>query len=86
MKDKLGLYYYPFPQNKNVRMYVDQQQGEIVFRMWNEDDKKMWEEHEWVPYRAIKLASKMYADDEKAFDPTKAYDLEAAKALIKEDA
>ncbi len=86
MKDKIGLYYYPFPQNKHVRMYVAQQQGEIVFRMWNEDDKKMWEEHEWVPYTAIKLASDMYAGDEKAFDPTKAYDLEAAKALIREDA
>jgi len=86
MKDKLGLYYYPFPQNKRVRMYVDQQQGEIVFRMWNEDDTAMWEEHGWVAYTAIKLASKMYAGKEKAFNPDNAYDIEAARALIRENA
>ncbi|RLC32399.1 MAG: hypothetical protein DRH32_02910 [Deltaproteobacteria bacterium] len=86
MKDKRGLYYYPFPQNKRVRMYVDQQHGEIVFRMWNEDDAELWEEHGWVAYRAIKLASEMYGGGEKAFDPDRAYDMDAARALIREDA
>lgn len=85
MKDKRGLYYYPFPQNKRVRMYVGQQQGEIVFRMWNEDDTKMWEEHGWVAYRAIKLASEMYSGKDKAFNPDDAYDIEAARALIREN-
>ena len=86
MKDKLGLYYYPFPQNKRVRMYVAQQQGEIVFRMWNEDDTKLWEEHGWVGHKAIQLASEMYAGKEKAFDPHQAYDMAAAKVLIRENA
>ncbi|MBW2591708.1 MAG: hypothetical protein JRE58_01680 [Deltaproteobacteria bacterium] len=86
MKDKRGLYYYPFPQNKRVRMYVEQQQGEIVFRMWNEDDTEMWKEHGWVAYRAIKLASKMYSGKENGFDPDNAYDIEAARALIRENA
>jgi hypothetical protein len=38
MKDKVGIYYYPFPDNKRVRMYVREKSGEIEFRMKNEDD------------------------------------------------
>lgn len=83
MKDKKGLYYYPFPQNKSVRMYVRQDYNNILFRFWNEDDPKLWEEHGWVPYDAIKQASAMYKS--KAFDPNQAYDIEAAKELLKEN-
>ena len=43
MKDEKGLYYYPFPLNKRVRMYVRETEGEIWFRMWNADDKELWE-------------------------------------------
>lgn len=82
MKDQLGLYYYPFPQNKRVRMYVRQESTEIAFRMWNEDDPKMWEEHDWVPYGAIKQAAAMYQG--KEFDPGKAYDIDAARELVAE--
>jgi hypothetical protein len=45
MKDKRGLYYYPFPQNKRVRMYVRKQADIIEFRLWNQDDPKLWKEH-----------------------------------------
>ena len=83
MKDDLGLYYFPFPQNKNVRMYVREKDGAVWFRLWNADDSKLWEEHGWVPYGAIKQAEAMYDGD--GFDPGKAYDLQAAKALIMEN-
>ena len=83
MKDELGLYYYPFPQNTRVRMYVREAQGSVLFRLWNADDPKLWEEHGWVPYDAIRQAQAMYTG--KGFDPRYAYDIEVARALIKEE-
>ena len=64
-------------------MYVREMGGEIGFRMWNSDDPQLWEEHGWVPYDAIKQAQKMYAV--KDFDPKQAYDIQIARALIKEN-
>ena len=83
MKDDRGLYYFPFPQNKSVRMYVQEKDGAVWFRLWNADDSKLWDEHGWVPYPAIKQAEAMYDGD--GFDPGKAYDLQAATALIDEN-
>ena len=83
MKDEKGLYYYPFPLNKRVRMYVRETDGEIWFRMWNADDTELWDEHDWIPYNAIKKAEHMY--QVKDFDPKQAYDIQIAQALIKED-
>ena len=82
MKDDRGLYYYPFPTNKRVRMYVEMRGGDICFRMWNQDDAEMWEEHGWIPHDAIQQAAAMYSGD--SFDPQRAYDIEIAKALLKE--
>jgi len=83
MKDEKGLYYYPFPGNKSVRMYVRAKDWAVLFRLWNADDTKLWDEHGWVPYPAIKQAEAMYDGD--GFDPGKAYDLQAATALIDEN-
>ncbi len=83
MKDHRGLYYYPFPQNKKVRMYVRAAADETEFRLWNQDDPQMWEDHGWVPYSAIVQARAMYKGG--AFDPGKAYDVTAAKDLLAED-
>ncbi len=82
MKDERGLYYYPFPQNKQIRMYVRELDGNTWFRLWNADDPDLWEEHGWVPYGAIKKAAGMYRSNN--FDPNQAYDIEIAKTLIKE--
>lgn len=84
MKDNRGHYYYPFPRNKQVRMYVKSDQGEICFRLWNAEDASLWNDHGWVPYDAIRKAEEMY--QKKAnFDPREAYDIHIAKALLKED-
>jgi hypothetical protein len=83
MRDTKGLYYYPFPRNKHVRMYVRAKFNDIEFRMWNQDDPEMWAAHDWVPYAAIEQAKAMY--EGAGFDPDKAYDLAAARALIEED-
>jgi len=82
MKDKQGFYYYPFPQNRKIRMYVRRAGSDICFRLWNHDDPKLWEEHGWVPYGAIKQAARIYAGG--SFDPDKAYDFEVAQNLINE--
>lgn len=82
MKDKNGLYYYPFPRNKKVRMYVRTMGDEIEFRLWNQDDPGLWMEHGWVPHTAIDQAKAIYKGG--PFDPNKAYDLTLAKALIED--
>ena len=83
MKDKIGLYYYPFPQNKRVHMYVREGEGAIWFRLWNADDPELWEEHSWVPYDTIKRAAATY--EGKNFAPNQAYDIEVAKVLLREN-
>ena len=82
MKDSKGVYYYPFPLNKRVRMYVRPAAEEIEFRLWNQDDPQMWELHGWVPYAAIEKAKAMYQGG--PFDPKRAYDLTLARAAIGE--
>jgi len=82
MKDEMGLYYFPFPQNKRVRMYVMEKDEMIWFRLWNIDVPSLWEEHGWIPYGAVNAAMEMY--DGKNFDPKRAYDIEVAKSLLKE--
>ena len=84
MKDDRGLYYYPFPANKRVRMYVRQGGDDIEFRLWNQDDEQLWDEHGWVPYQAILQAQAHYQGG--PFDPKAAYDQRVAKSLIKDAA
>ena len=83
MKDDRGIYYYPFPQNKKVRMYVQNTDDMIHFRLWNEDDPELWAQHGWVPYDAILQAQAMY-EQKNDFNPRQAYDLEIAKTALKE--
>lgn len=85
MKDNRGLYYYPYPQNKQTRMYVRKSQGNIWFRLFNENIPELWDEHGWVPHNAIVKATAMYHQEKSGFNPSKAYDLEIAKALIKHE-
>jgi hypothetical protein len=83
MKDQRGLYYYPNPANKSVRMYVRRTGAGIEFRMWNQKDPDLWKEHGWVPFDAIQEAAAMYEGD--AFNPAKAYDIELAGAVLAEE-
>ncbi len=65
-------------------MYVREAEGIIWFRLWSADDPDLWEKHGWVPYGAIKQAAAMYKGDK--FLPNRAYDIEVAKMLVKENA
>ena len=80
MEDARGRYYYPFPQNKRVRMYVRKAGPEFEFRLWNQDDPQMWESHGWVPYSAIEQARAMYKGG--PFDPRQAYDPVLAREAL----
>lgn len=82
MKDTLGKYYHPYPDNTSVRMYVRKTIMGIEFRMWNKNDPELWNAHGWLPYDAIVEAQKIYAG--KNFDPQGAYDLDVASALLRE--
>jgi hypothetical protein len=83
MKDKVGIYYYPFPDNKRVRMYVREKDGEVEFRMRNDDDPTIWNDHGWVPHGAVLQAKVLYGNRGR-FDPNRAYDIEIAKVLIRD--
>ena len=82
MKDERGLYYYPSPNDHRERMYVKEAEGVVWFRMWNAADPTLWEQHDWVPYAAILRAAEVY--NGKNFDPRRAYDIETARALLRE--
>lgn len=82
MKDDNGLYYYPNPGNKKIKMYVHQENDEIWFRMMKADDPKMWDEHGWVPYDAVVEASKLA--ENRQFNPLLVYDIHVARELIRE--
>jgi hypothetical protein len=64
-------------------MYVSESENGISFRLWNQDDPKLWEDHGWLPYDAIKQAESLYKGG--SFNPKQAYDIRVAKALIDED-
>ena len=86
MKDKRGLFYYPFPRNKYIRMYMRQKGDDIEFRLWNQDDPELWKQHGWIPHEAIRQAYGMYhPNGSHDFDPNKAYDIGIARELLKED-
>ncbi len=86
MKDENGLYFYPYPHNKRVRMYVREVGGEVCFRLWNADDPEMWEGHGWVSHAAIQEAAAIYKKTSpRGFDPNEAYDIRTAMSLIQED-
>ncbi len=83
MKDDRGLYYFPNPNNKQVRVYVKKIDGNICFRLWKQDDPCLWDDHGWAPYEAIKEASQLY--EGRNFDPGMTYDIVLARYLITEE-
>ena len=85
MKDDRGLYYYPFPGNRQVRMYVKwgPEHGQIYFRLWNSDDPQLWQQHGWLSEEAITQAARLYSAHER-FNPNQAYDPKTARNLLQE--
>ena len=83
MEDQRGRFYYPYPQNHRIRMYVRKVSTDICFRLWDADDATLWDTHGWVPVTAIQQAIALYRG--KGFDPADAYDIRVATAVLSED-
>jgi hypothetical protein len=84
VQDKDGIFYYPYPENKRIRMYVREQDGNIEFRLSNVDHSEIWERHGWRDMDQIKRSAKMYEERGSKVDPMKIYDVETARYLLKE--
>ncbi|MYL84569.1 hypothetical protein GTA51_15720 [Desulfovibrio aerotolerans] len=85
MKDTLGLYYYPNPAEKRVRMYVRVSFGQVEFRLWNSEHAAIWERHDWIPYADIEAAAAEYKKRGTGTDPLELYDLNVAKRLLADE-
>ncbi len=83
MRDALGLYYHPNPDDISARVYVREKNGELEFRLWQRDHPEIWERHGWMPLGVIQAAASMYAMNNAA-DPMRLYDENVARALLKE--
>lgn len=85
MKDKNGLYYYPFPENRRIRMYVRRSEGHVQFRLWNQDHPMIWKKHLWTDWEAIQRAKDLYRKENPDKDPMLLYDLNVALRLLKDE-
>jgi hypothetical protein len=84
VQDKDGIFYYPYPGNKRIRMYVRENEGSIEFRLNNVDHPEIWEQHGWIDIDIVRRGAKMFEERGSKGDPTKIYDLETARYLIRE--
>ncbi len=85
MKDDNGLYYYPDPSDVQTRVYVREGDGGPEFRLWRQDRPDVWETHDWLPYAVLSAAAAMYKERGTGVDPLTFYDVNVARALIKEE-
>ncbi len=86
MKDEKGLFYYPILENKNIKMYVRLGKEDVEFRMWDKDDPKLWDDHNWVPWPAITQAAELYKKEGRGKKPPlHLYDIDIAIRLIRDD-
>lgn len=87
MRDELGVFYYAEPGNIRARVYVRKgEDGDIEFRLWEADHPEVWEQHPWLPMEVIKNAARLYqAERGGKSNPLKLYDLDVAKALLREE-
>ncbi len=85
MKDERGVYYYPSPADKRVRMYVRFRYGEVEFRLWNRDFPEIWDGHDWIPYDAVVAAAQAYRERGSGADPLAMYDLDVAKRVLQDE-
>ncbi len=86
MRDERGIYYYPVLGEKNIRMYVRPVDDDVEFRLWDKDNPKTWEHHQWLPYSAIQQAAELYRKEKReGGPPLHLYDIEVAIRLIRDE-
>lgn len=87
MRDERGLYYHARPGDSKARVYVKKDEnGEILFRLWQADHPEVWEGHPWLPMAVIEQAASLYREERNPdANPLRLYDLAVARALLAED-
>ncbi|MDR0339559.1 MAG: hypothetical protein LBH65_04710 [Desulfovibrio sp.] len=85
MKDDKGLYYHPDPADAGSRVYVRESAAGVEFRLWRADHPEVWEKHQWLAHSVIEAAALMYKERGSGADPLALYDLNVARALIKDE-
>lgn len=87
MRDERGVYYLAEPGNSKARVYVRKDEdGEILFRLWQADHPEVWENHPWLSMEVIREAASLYRQERNPdADPTRLYDLAVARALLAEN-
>ncbi len=86
MQDENGVYYYPDPSDRDTRVYVRAGAGGEEFRLWRAGHPEVWEGHDWLPYAVLAAAAAMYKESGKTSNPLLFYDINVARALLKEHA
>lgn len=81
MRDHLGLYYYPNPAETSARVYVREENGSLLFRLWQRDHPEVWERHGWLPLETIRAAAAAFSAG-RSGDPMRLYDEHVARALL----
>lgn len=86
MRDERGLYYHARGGDPRVRVYVRRgADGEIEFRLWEATHPEVWDRHPWLPISVIRDAAALYKEERNPdADPQKLYDVDIAKALLKD--
>lgn len=86
MQDKLGIYYNPQPGNNKARVYVRKDAHDnIEFRLWQQDQPRIWDKHQWLSLDVIEKAATLYkqtSDHAEDVNPMILYDVAVAKALL----
>ncbi len=85
MKDDNGLYYYPDPTETRTRVYVRPGESGPEFRLWHAERPEIWERHDWLPFSVVQAAAAMYKEQKGSSDPLTLYDINVARALLKDD-
>jgi len=83
MQDSRGVYYYPNPAYKSARMYVQELDGVIHFRLYSSENPEIWDRHGWLPLDVVKRAAAMYPGDK---DPARLYDENVAREVLRQAA
>lgn len=92
MKDELGFYYHPDPNDWDTRVYVRRNtdatagpENEPQFRIWRRNMPQVWDKHGWIGLAFLENAARQYKAMGQTTDPMALYDANVAKALLQEN-
>lgn len=85
MQDRHGVFYYPIPENKQLKMYVRVQDGIVEFRPHHSEHQELWAEHGWISYETARKAGQVSKEKGGRY-PLHLYDFEVALGVLQDQA